>query len=246
MNHINKFRGHTLVELLIASALSLLILSYIWQVYSHNRASVRWQQALARLQENGRMAEHFLRQSVRMAGYASCGGVIWNTDQTNAIRGYIATDVPSELSPRISSSADAVAITNCRYMVQQWQNTTVYYFIADTGRKNKQGRSVYALYEKLGTQGSEELVDNITDMRIFYGVSDSNSVDIAAYLTADQVADWSQVRAVVINLLLNTEEEILPASAQYWYLSQYQQATDKRFYQPWQIYIMLREREFTS
>ena len=69
-----KFRGFTLVELMVAITIGLIILAVISQVYVGSKRTYRSQEALSRLQENGRYAIDFLGRDLRMAGYMGCIG----------------------------------------------------------------------------------------------------------------------------------------------------------------------------
>lgn len=76
-----KSQGFTLVELMVAITIGLIILAVLSQVYVSSKKTYRVQEALSRLQENGRYAVDFLGRDIRMAGYMGCigGGTIINT-----------------------------------------------------------------------------------------------------------------------------------------------------------------------
>lgn len=78
MNSPKAQNGITLVEVLVAVALSLIILAGVMHIFLNNKQTYRVQEAFARLQENGRFAMQFLAQDLRMAGYVGCGGKISN------------------------------------------------------------------------------------------------------------------------------------------------------------------------
>lgn len=54
---------------------------------------------------------------------------------------------------------------------------------------------------------TQELVGNVLNMQVLYGVL--NGVGGVAYLSADEVTDWSQVSSVKVGLLLYTQERSL-------------------------------------
>ncbi|MFS2036632.1 PilW family protein [Polaromonas sp. CT11-55] len=68
-------RGLTLVELLIALALSLVVLVGLSSVYVAVKQSFRFQETTGRLQEDGAFALDFIAKDLRMAGYAGCPGI---------------------------------------------------------------------------------------------------------------------------------------------------------------------------
>jgi len=68
-------RGISLVELLIALTLSLVIGIAVTQMFLASKTTYRLQEAMARVQENGRFAVNFLAGDIRMAGFMGCGNI---------------------------------------------------------------------------------------------------------------------------------------------------------------------------
>ena len=73
-SHHNRQQGFTLVEIMVAVAISLFLLAGILQVMSSNKQTSRYQEAVARIQENARFALMFLGRDFRQAGYMGCTG----------------------------------------------------------------------------------------------------------------------------------------------------------------------------
>ena len=71
-NTSNNQSGMTLVELMVAMTLSLVILAGVIQVFISSKKSYLMNDALSRVQENGRFAVNFLVQDIRMAGFTGC------------------------------------------------------------------------------------------------------------------------------------------------------------------------------
>lgn len=65
---------------------------------------------------------------------------------------------------------------------------------------------------------AEELVDNIDDMQITFGVDNNPSPDgdgqIDVYMAANAVTDWSKVRSVRLRLLLRGQDNVVTDQAQ--------------------------------
>lgn len=76
MNNYQLFRrtqgGFSIVELMVASVISLVLLAGIMQIFAGSKATYRMSEGLSRLQESGRFALHLINQSVRIAGYSGC------------------------------------------------------------------------------------------------------------------------------------------------------------------------------
>ncbi len=72
-------QGMTLVEIMIALAISMVLLTGVLQIMISSKQTYRIQEGTARLQENGRFATQFISEDLRMAGYSGCSsGIIPN------------------------------------------------------------------------------------------------------------------------------------------------------------------------
>lgn len=65
-------KGLTLIELMIAMLLGLIIIGGIGKIFIGSNQSYRLQEALSRIQENGRFAITYLEQEIRPAGFQGC------------------------------------------------------------------------------------------------------------------------------------------------------------------------------
>ena len=66
--------GMSLVELLVATTIGLILLGGIYQVFISSDTGYRYNEQLARLQENGRFVLELMTRDGRMAGYWGCAG----------------------------------------------------------------------------------------------------------------------------------------------------------------------------
>ena len=84
-------QGITLIELMIALVIGLLATGAMLKVYVDSSRLYRFNEGLARIQENGRFATEFIRRDARMAGFWGC---YRGADLTNRISpgstGYIS------------------------------------------------------------------------------------------------------------------------------------------------------------
>ncbi len=69
---IRNHAGFSIVELLVAMAISLVLMTGIYQLFAGNSETYRINENYARLQENGRFVLGFLTSEVRSAGYYGC------------------------------------------------------------------------------------------------------------------------------------------------------------------------------
>ena len=65
-------RGISLIELMIGMVISLLLIAGMVSLFVANKQTYRYNEELARLQENGRFAIEFIERSLRMAGHIGC------------------------------------------------------------------------------------------------------------------------------------------------------------------------------
>ena len=87
--NIKNTQGLSLVELMIAMAISAILMIGISQIFSSNKRSYNVQDESARMQESGRYAFNTLMQDIRRAGYF--GG----NAQTSAITGSVGIAPPA-------------------------------------------------------------------------------------------------------------------------------------------------------
>ena len=101
-----------------------------------------------------------------------------------------------------SFSADAVVTEIARHT----------YFVADTGRTNALSQPITALYRFDGIAGhdSVELVDGIEDLQVDYALDSNGDGRIDIFKDDLGAAEWSEVLAIRVRLLVNSVE---PASA---------------------------------
>ena len=70
---INRHQtGMTLIEIMIALLIGAFLLGGVLQIFIGSKQTYRMQEALSRLQENGRFAIDFIGQDIRMTSYWGC------------------------------------------------------------------------------------------------------------------------------------------------------------------------------
>jgi len=67
--------GLTLVELMVAMALSLILMAGVLTIFASSKVTSQLQAALSTVQENGRHALYTLVREIRGAGYSGCAGI---------------------------------------------------------------------------------------------------------------------------------------------------------------------------
>ncbi|MDJ0827971.1 MAG: PilW family protein [Rhodobacter sp.] len=83
MSKLNRQLGISLVEVLVALVISLFLLAGIVQVYTGNKQTFAFTNALAEIQENARFAMEIMSQDLRLAGEWGC--IAFNSADTTNI-----------------------------------------------------------------------------------------------------------------------------------------------------------------
>lgn len=75
-------RGLTLIELMISLALGLALTAGAISVFQQNKETYQFQEAMARLQENGRYAMNIMARDIRSSGYRGCRSRMASSNST--------------------------------------------------------------------------------------------------------------------------------------------------------------------
>lgn len=306
-----RHRGFTVVELMVAMAISLILLAGVLAVVYSSKVAYRQNERVARLQENGRAAVELMLQDMRAGGFHGCTRTVpfTNTLTTSTdllwnfaapVQGYdfasAATWSPSldasVASPRDGSdivavrtvrpgrplmttnaamssptaditvaknSADALAngtpvmISDCSaaavFSVSTFTDSgatatlahglggavsgvgpgndtadvgiefkagaqvvpvdTVVYYIRDSGTL-RNGVANPALWRIIGAGAAQELIEGIEAMQVLYGEDTDGDRLVNSYVTADAVANWTNVISVTFGMLIRSVEPNSP------------------------------------
>ena len=93
--HPRSQQGITLIELMIALVIGLLATSAMLKVYVDSSRLYRFNEGLARIQENGRFGLEFIRRDARMAGF-------WGCNHEATLKNLIRNDAPDHPSYELS------------------------------------------------------------------------------------------------------------------------------------------------
>lgn len=212
--------GLSMVELLIAMALGLLLMTGVIQVFLTSRQTYAANEAMGRLQENGRFALDFIARNARNAGYIDPINLN-NLPAPIALSGcptsYCTADNISSTSDRIALAMQPVPQDGKRYSCTGDE-------VAPPAVSNSSAIIYNSFYVKNGSlwcnwgeigaasaKTEKEIVPGIDSLRVLYGVaSSSNSSSTSRYIPATDITDWTLVRSVRIAVLANSVETITP------------------------------------
>ena len=241
-----KNTGFSLLELLVASALSTLVIAGLIPIYIGIKTNSQYQHALMDLQDSQRFAQILLSQRIRAAGFVGCADASNPVEQSQAIVGYDNNTLPAALQNQVVSGTDAVSIRSCLSQSQISQNAqlaNMAYYVGDTYRTNQQGQPVLALFQKPLDSGDRvELVAGVEQMQIRYGIAGNSAASPLTYYTAAQITDWRAVRSLQIELLTNSIDPFLKKPQTYYFNGESITPNDLLLHKPWSVYVSLRER----
>ncbi len=313
--------GLTLVEIMVALAISLIVLAGVIQIFISNKQSYSVIEANSRVQEDGRFSMELLTRDIRMADFWGCGGgtdlnFANNLDSagsgfipfTDALRGTDGTydtiiirksDNSSDVSVTQHNQmaatlfvndvsqldcGDIVMVCNVNggdiFQITNQVNSTgagtvvhntgnahcaggqqqtpgnlspvdqcpnrgrgsthclsrsydpgpdtppsyVYavqsltYSVADTGRVDKYGDPILALYRQNGSSAAQEIIENIENFQLRYGIDNNEDYSVDQYVTAstlnvgatvDEIAEnWDRVIAVQIAIVVRSADAV--------------------------------------
>ncbi|WP_417472654.1 PilW family protein [Luteimonas mephitis] len=96
--------GLSLIEILVALAISAILVLGLVEVFAASRTAYQLSSGLARVQENGRFALDFLQRDIRMAGHMGCVN-----DQARFLPGNVTPSRPALASTFLTAADQAAA-----------------------------------------------------------------------------------------------------------------------------------------
>lgn len=153
-------------------------------------------------------------------GTGGAGGVI----STRDLRHFGSTNTSAQLSKAYSIGSDVMGFKSFTYYIANGAGGTPSLWRYDNTKSSAQ-----------------ELVANVANMQIEYGIDTSGNESPNFYVDADNVGNWNSVIAVRVSLLVQTPGDNLTPQAQtYFYNHSSTTAGDKRLYRVFTSTIMLR------
>jgi type IV pilus assembly protein PilW len=215
--------GFSLIELMIAMVLSLVILLAVVQVFLGSRQTYVLADDMSRVQENGRFSMDFIAQNIRMGGYQGSKGDSLQAFLTTACEEFApctdngAGTGSDRFAVWLNPPPDDGTDTDCTGAAVGDDDViaNVYYITsdADTGINSLTCRG-FNTNTNTWNAAEQPLIDGIDNMQVLYGVDnpdpanpDATDTGLNQYVNANQVADWSVVKAVRVALLVSAGTE---------------------------------------
>ena len=190
--HRRESHGFTIVEIMVAMAISLILLLGVINIFMASKTSYTLQSGAARLQENARFALDFISRSVGMAGLNMAPSPAFTVANTLDGGGNASDSIQVNYkfaTDCLGNPTGASGVASDLYDIR---------VEAATGVSN-----LYC--------NNQPLVEGIENMQILYG-QDSDADGVAdSYVSAANVTDWGSanggIASIRIALLVSTVDD---------------------------------------
>ncbi|MCP1498014.1 type IV pilus assembly protein PilW [Pseudomonas migulae] len=214
MNRLN--RGFGLIEMLIALALSLVVVLGVAQVFIAAKNTYVSQNAAANIQEDARFVLSKMIQEIRMVGMFGCLGTI--TDASAGGSFYLSQVAPISWDNStlklilVTADVGAGGGTPTWTVVSDCRNTATAYSNVQTPATGQLAfpirRLIYSLKNGqltmgsgIGTPTQAVLVDNVRAFTVLFGLA-ASATDTAASSYSANPTDPARIRSVRLTLTL--------------------------------------------
>ncbi len=218
VRRVHRQHGTSLIEILIAMVIGLFILGAVAVVFVNMQKTFTSQDQLAQLQDNQRLAQTILTNTVQSAGYFPDPKV--NT-QLTALTGASGVVAPGQVISGTSgagtssdtlttqfATASGDGVMNCLGQSNTGGSQLVYVNTLSVNANNE-------LQCAVNGQAPVSLVSGVSSLTVLYGTDTDNDGNNDSYLTATQVAaagKWSAVHAVKVTLNFTTQFGNVPGT----------------------------------
>ena len=190
-NALKSQNGLSLIELMIAIALSIFIVAAMISLFANSKQNYRMNENMSRLQENARFAVSFLSRDIRMADYRTC---VTADRRGNAISGRNNTGLNDSDEVTILWQSNACGTANSVV-------TTIYSIQTGASGNPALFRSVDGV--------SQEVVEGIENLQVLFG-QDTDNDDVPNYFVdSGSITDMAQAISVRFTLIARTLESNL-------------------------------------
>ncbi|MEN2425506.1 PilW family protein [Chromobacterium vaccinii] len=197
-------RGSGLIEVMVAIAIGLFLLSVLTLIFTSARLTKTSQSGLAQLQDNQRTAMALISSIVQSAGYYPNPQAQTAAQALPAAGGFAAGQSVTGTSGT-SGAADTLSVRfatlsgdtvlNCNGSSNTSGSGQIY-----TNQFSINGSNQLACAVNGGT--AQVLVDGVSNMTVLYGVDPANSGSTAHYYPASAIPSGATVRSVWVTLTM--------------------------------------------
>jgi len=197
----NKFKGFTLIELMVSVTLGLVLMIAIVSIFSGIRAGQLIQNGLTNVQEDGRIAIYLITKEVRNAGYRK---PVWNEVQygyfpitTGSVEGASGANDTLQLMYQDDSNCRGVLNTNIDPETGEPQMGYKQMTFAVNDNENLVWSCDYGLTPANLVAGytSQDVIAGVESFQILYGIDTDFPPDFSvnSWTTADAIDPRSSI-----------------------------------------------------
>lgn len=211
--------GFSLVELMVAMVIALILIAGVLQILLGNRESFRFQQNMATLQENSRLATFLIENVVAHAGYrADLGANPFHGAEAESTRGVSITRDAVVGGNTADSQNDVLRIRfqaaggvhDCQGREIGEGGTTPTYETADVDLYvNDQNTLLCADNTGEGNLIPQPVIEHVERFKIRYGVDINGDKSTDTYTNAPPTDPDRAVVSLRIQMLLRSESNVL-------------------------------------
>ena len=208
-------RGFTLVEILVALTIGMVLTLVVAQLFLGSRRTYATTDEVSRMQENIRFSYQLLTRTIHMAGFKSSPNtkvdVVFNAATPVLVGVENAAPASDSFTVNYQGNSNGTAaaadgsVVDCQGIpvAAGVMSTNVFTIAPGANGANALWCSTAA--------GNLEVVPDVENMQVLYGIDNNTDLVVDTYLRADQIADMNNVRSVRVALLFRTPVEVLPA-----------------------------------
>lgn len=232
-----KFQsGLSLIELMISLVLGLVLVLGLIQVFIASRQTFATNDAMSKVQENGRFALDFIARSARQAGYLTPGSPLDRPTpvlQIGCGRGSGASGAGTTnpcSDNRTTAEGDVVSFSfeppiidgdrrDCVGKVVPANNVIVNTFFILPGTASNPAPSLACKSWNLTTNvvesPTQRLIDGVEALQVQYGIDQGGQSSSAnLFVSADRVTNWDKVVSVRVAVLATSIDPVTPPPTQ--------------------------------
>lgn len=205
--------GLTLVEIMIALLLGAFILGGVLQVFVGAKKSNKMQDALSRLQENGRFAMEFIGRDIRMADFRACISdralslCRWSGGSDGGLTGCTGGTVTTK--PAVTGGDGALIAPKAADSISLYWSEQACGVAGAVTTGNNYTIQMVGGQPILFQNGIDQLIEGVENMQVLYGIDTAADADQTPnyYISAPTNAEWLNVTSIRVSLLLRTIDD---------------------------------------
>lgn len=224
----DRQKGLSIIELMVALVVGMVLIAGVLQVFLSSRNTFAVNEAMSRVQENGRFALEFIARNARQAGYTDPNYT--GERPYKVIPSGLKCDLLGNVKSSCSANGQGLESDTVSFAFQPPVNSAGQR-VDCAGYTVPEGKVVvnsFTVYEESDSKSSLAcqrlilgesnprpfpsaiLVEGIDNIQIQYGINTTTDNSVNKYVSANEVSDWNSVLAIRVAVLANSGIELSP------------------------------------